>query len=229
MNTVSFYMRILRAVNNRAVAEGIVEQRYPFKQVYTGNEKTVKRAVTQEVIKELKTLDYPTGSPYALARDMFLFSFYTRGMSFIDMAFLRKADLNDGVLSYRRQKTGQRLFIKWEPCMQELAERYGEKHSPYLLSLIRRPGENERRQYLSESHRITRNLKTIGKTLGLSSPLTMYVARHAWASIAKSKNIPIAVISESMGHDSEKTTRIYLAALDKTSIDDANNLILNDL
>ena len=229
MNTVSFYMRILRAVNNRAVAEGIVEQRYPFKQVYTGNEKTVKRAVTLEVIKELKALDYPTGSPYALARDMFLFSFYTRGMSFIDMAFLRKADLNDGVLSYRRQKTGQRLFIKWEPCMQELAERYGEKHSPYLLSLIRRPGENERRQYLSESHRITRNLKTIGKTLGLSSPLTMYVARHAWASIAKSKNIPIAVISESMGHDSEKTTRIYLAALDKTSIDDANNLILNDL
>ena len=148
MNTVSFYMRILRAVNNRAVAEGIVEQRYPFKQVYT--------------------LDYPTGSPYALARDMFLFSFYTRGMSFIDMAFLRKADLSDGVLSYRRQKTGQRLFIKWEPCMQELAERYGEKHSPYLLSLIRRPGENERRQYLSESHRITRNLKTIGKNLGLS-------------------------------------------------------------
>ena len=190
MNTVSFYMRILRAVNNRAVAEGIVEQRYPFKQVYTGNEKTVKRAVTLEVIKELKALDYPTGSPYALARDMFLFSFYTRGMSFIDMAFLRKVDLSDGVLSYRRQKTGQRLFIKWEPCMQELAERYGEKHSPYLLSLIRRPGENERRQYLSESHRITRNLKTIGKTLGLSSPLTMYVARHAWASIAKSKNIP---------------------------------------
>ena len=216
MNTVSFYMRILRAVNNRAVAEGIVEQRYPFKQVYTGNEKTVKRAVTLEVIKELKALDYPENSPFALARDMFLFSFYTRGMSFIDMAFLRKADLNDGVLSYRRQKTGQRLFIKWEPCI-------------YLLSLIRRPGENERRQYLSESHRITRNLKTIGKTLGLSSPLTMYVARHAWASIAKSKNIPIAVISESMGHDSEKTTRIYLAALDKTSIDDANNLILNDL
>ena len=216
MNTVSFYMRILRAVNNRAVAEGIVEQRYPFKQVYTGNEKTVKRAVTLEVIKELKALDYPENSPFALARDMFLFSFYTRGMSFIDMAFLRKADLSDGVLSYRRQKTGQRLFIKWEPCI-------------YLLSLIRRPGENERRQYLSESHRITRNLKTIGKTLGLSSPLTMYVARHAWASIAKNKNIPIAVISESMGHDSEKTTRIYLAALDKTSIDDANNLILNDL
>ena len=52
---------------------------------------------------------------------------------------------------------------------------------------------------------------------------------NSWASIAKNKNIPIAVISESMGHDSEKTTRIYLAALDKTSIDDANNLILNDL
>ena len=182
-----------------------------------------------DIIKRIKQLDSPKESSLAFARDIFLFSFYTRGMSFIDMAFLRKSDLEGGVLSYRGQKTGQRLFIKWEPCMQELVERYGEKHTPYLLSLIRRPGENERRQYLSESHRITRNLKTIGKTLGLSSPLTMYVARHAWASIAKSKNIPIAVISESMGHDSEKTTRIYLAALDKTSIDDANNLILNDL
>ena len=161
-----------------------------------------------DIIKRIKQLDSPKESSLAFARDIFLFSFYTRGMSFIDMAFLRKSDLEGGVLSYRRQKTGQRLFIKWEPCMQELVERYGEKHTPYLLSLIRRPGENERRQYLNESHRSARYLKVIGKSLGLSSPLTMYVARHAWASIAKSKNIPISVISESMGHDSEKTTRL---------------------
>lgn len=229
MNTVSFYMRILRAVNNRAVEEGIVEQRYPFKYVYTGYEKTIKRAVTLDIIKRIKQLDYPKESSLAFARDIFLFSFYTRGMSFIDIAFLRKSDLEGGILSYRRQKTGQRLFIKWEPCMQELVERYGEKSSPYLLRLIRKPGKNERRQYLNESHRIARYLKVIGESLGLSSPLTMYVARHAWASIAKSKNIPISVISESMGHDSEKTTRIYLATLDKTPIDEANNLILNSL
>lgn len=229
MNTISFYMRILRAVNNRAVEEGIVEQRYPFKSAYTGYEKTTKRAISINTIKTIKNMDYPLGSRLAFARDMFMFSFYTRGMSFVDMAFLQKSDLNNGILSYRRQKTGQRLFIRWESCMQELVDRHSKIDTPYLLPLIRKPGENERKQYLNESHRISRNLKVIGKSLGLSTPLTMYVARHTWASVAKSKNIPISVISESMGHSSETTTQIYLSSLDKSQIDEANRLIINSL
>lgn len=60
-------------------------------------------------------------------------------------------------------------------------------------------------------------------------PLTMHCARHCWASIAKSKNIPLSVISEGMGHDSEETTRIYLASLDTNVVDKANSLILKDL
>lgn len=229
MNTVSFYMRILRATYNRAVEKGLTLQRFPFKHVYTGVEKTTKRAVPLHVIKKLRTLDLSLHPARGFARDMLLFSFYTRGMSMIDMAFLRKRDLDNGVLSYRRKKTGQQLFVRWEPCMQEIVDRYHIPESPYLLPVIARPGADERRQYINASHRINRYLNAIGRELGLSVPLTHYVARHSWASAARSKNIPISVISEGMGHDSETTTRIYLASLDTATIDKANRLILKSL
>lgn len=162
----------------------------------------------------------------AFARDLFMFSFYTRGMSFVDMVFLKKKDLQNGILSYRRNKTGQQLFIKWERPMQELVEKYDTAGTPYLLPIIRNNGVDEWRQYHNEVHRINRNLKKIGEQIGLGIPLTTYVARHAWASIAKSKNIALSVISEALGHDSEQTTRIYLASLDTSVIDKANSLIL---
>lgn len=229
MNTISFYMRNLRAVYNRAVEKGLVVQRFPFRHVYTGVERTTKRAVPLRVIKQLMVLDLSLYPVKRFARDMLLFSFYTRGMSMVDMAFLRKKNLDNGILKYRRKKTGQQLFIKWEPCMQEIVDRYNVPDSPYLLPVIARPGMDERKQYINASHRINRYLKVIGKELGLSVPLTHYVARHSWASAARSKNIPISVISECMGHDSETTTRIYLASLDTATIDKANRLILESL
>lgn len=227
MNTISFYMRILRATYNRAVEKGLTVQQYPFRHVYTGIAKTVKRAISLETIRQLKAMKLSLNGSKSYARDMFLFSFYTRGMSFVDMAFLKKTDLNRGILSYRRKKTGQLLFIKWEPCMQEIIERYNNPQSPYLLPIVKWTETNERRQYLNESHRINKYLRIIGKELQLSITLTLYVARHAWASIAKSKNISISVISEGMGHDSETTTKIYLASLDTAPVDNANRLILN--
>lgn len=163
------------------------------------------------------------------ARDVFLFSFYTRGMSFVDIAFLKKKDLQNGILSYRRHKTGQLLSIKWERPMQEIVDKYDTTDTPYLLPVIRNNGMDVRKQYINEAHRINRNLKKIGVQLGLSIPLTTYVARHAWASIAKSKNVSLATISEAMGHDSENTTRIYLASLDTSAVDKANSLILKSL
>lgn len=229
LNTVSFYMRILRATYNRAVEQELIPQRYPFKHVYTGIGKTRKRALPLTVMKQLCSLDYSRQACKDYARSMLLFSFYTRGMSLIDMAFLRKTDLRDGMLVYRRKKTGQQLFIKWEPCMQQIVDRYSSPDSPYLLSIIRRPGTDERKQYLYASHHLNRLLKFIGQDLGLSLPLTHYVARHTWASAARSQNIPLSVISEGMGHDSEQTTRIYLASLETSVIDRANSQILQSL
>ena len=228
-NSTSFYMRILRAVYNRAVEKDLTTNRNPFKHVYTGIDKTIKRAIQLKAIKQIKNLDLSLQPSLEFARDMFLFSFYTRGMSFIDMAYLKKKDLSNGILSYRRRKTGQQLFIRWEKCMQEIVDKHdADYYSPYLLPIIQYPYDN-RNQYKNVLYRTNKSLKEIAKMVGLSIPLTLYVARHSWASIAKSKNIPISVISEGMGHDSEMTTQIYLASLDNAVVDRANAQILKDL
>ena len=229
-NTTSFYMRILRAVYNRAVEKELTEQKYPFKHVYTGIGKTVKRALPLKSIKRIKELDLTLKPHLDYARDMFLFSFYTRGMSFIDMAYLKKSDLKNSVIIYRRRKTGQQLSIKWEKCMEEIIAKYnGCFTAQYLLPIITNPCVNERTQYRNAISRINVALKEVACLAGLNMPLTLHCARHCWASIAKSKNIPLSVISEGMGHDSEETTRIYLASLDTNVVDRANSLILKDL
>lgn len=225
MNTISFYMRILRAVYNRAVDAGLAVQLYPFRHVYTGIDKTPKRAIPLRILKKLKRMELSGTQDYA--RDMFLFSFYTRGMSFVDMAYLKKSDLKKGMLFYRRKKTGQQLRIRWETCMDRIVKKYLSMDSPYLLPIIGHPGLNERKQYKTSLCKVNRNLKVLGYALGLPEPLTMYISRHSWASIAHSRSIPLSVISESLGHDSESTTQIYLASLDNYQIDRANRKVLN--
>ena len=228
-NTISFYTRILRAVYNRAVEDDIIENRNPFRKVYTGVDKTVKRALPLPVIKKIKALDLSLNASLDFARDMFLMSFFLRGMSFIDMAFLKKTDLKNGYVTYRRRKTGQQLIIEWTKEMQMILDKYPENESEYLLPIIRNPGTNERCTYRNVGYNINHNLKTIAGMVGVTIPLTLYVARHSWASAAKAKGIPLSVISEGMGHDSEATTQIYLASLDTSIVDKANSLILKCL
>ena len=228
-NTISFYTRILRAVYNRAVEDDIIENRNPFRHVYTGVDKTVKRALPLALIKKIKVLDLSLIPTLDYARDMFLMSFYLRGMSFIDMAFLRKTDLKNRYVTYRRRKTGQQLVIEWTKEMQMILDKYPENNSDYLLPIIRNPGTNERCTYRNAGYNINHNLKRIAEMVGITIPLTLYVARHSWASAAKAKGIPVSVISEGMGHDSEATTQIYLASLDTSAVDKANSLILRSL
>lgn len=228
MNTISFYMRNLRAVYNRAVDTELIVQKHPFKHVYTGQEKTRKRALCLLDIKRIKALDLSARPSLEYARDIFMLSFYLRGMSFVDMAYLEKTNIKNGILFYRRKKTGQQLAVKWEPCMKEILDKYHLPYSSYILPIIRSE-TTSRRDYMNASHLINKKLKEIGQALNLPIPLTMYVARHSWASIAKDKHIPLAIISEGLGHDSERTTLIYLNSLDTSKIDKANSVILHSL
>lgn len=229
-NTISFYMRTLRAVYNRAVDKGLVAQSQPFRRVYTGVARTVKRALPLAMIRKIKGLDLTAHPELDFARDIFMLSFYLRGMSFIDMAFLRKKDLSMGCLTYVRRKTGQRLSIAWTREMQAVVGKYFIGKSDYLLPILSDfSGCSERSAYRNAGYNINRNLKRIGSMVGAPFALTLYVARHSWASIAKHKGIPLGVISEGMGHESESTTRIYLASLDNTLVDKANALILRSI
>lgn len=229
LNSISFYMRILRAVYNHSVESGIISDRKPFRHVFTGMEKTFKRAISIKNIRFIKDLDLSFKPNLEFARDMFMFLFYCRGMSFIDAAFLKKSDVVDNILFYRRHKTGQQLRIRMVPAIKDILDRYSDSKSPYLLPIITVSGKDGRIQYEAALRRINNGLRTIAKMLGMDTPLTTYVTRHAWASIAKAKNIPITVISDALGHDSIATTQIYLASIDATMIDKANEMIINDL
>ena len=243
-NTSSFYLRILRATYNKAVAKGLTPQQHSFKDVYTGNARTSKRAIPTESVSQIKRLESVKDltPKEEMARDTFLMSFYLRGISFIDLAHLRKSDLKDDYLHYTRSKTGQRLTIRWEEKMQELMEKYQAQTdtSPYLFPFLVDYGiksqnktidkiQEDVRQYHNAEARISYHLRKLGAKIGVKGKLTLYVARHSWATTARDKNIPISVISEALGHHSETTTQIYLNSIKSSAVDDANAKILSAL
>ncbi len=232
LNTVSFYMRVLRAVYNKAVIKGKAIDIKPFRNVYTGIAKTRKRALTIEALRAMKRLE-PKSDAMAFARDMFMFSLYTRGMSFADMAALRHSNIRNGELVYTRKKTGQRIRVKWEKCMQDIVERHYSRHKEkvpgnddFLLPIAKDPETGRQRRYKSVQCMVNYQLKNIAAILGITNGITMYAARHSWASMAKNMNIPLYVISDSMGHHSQNTTQIYLDTIDSKVIDRANMKII---
>lgn len=226
LNTISFYMRILRAIYNRAVKSGVIADKKPFDHVFTTMTKTAKRAIPIQVIQKIAQA-HITNKNEALARDLFLFSFYTRGMSFVDIAYLKKTDLNNTYLIYKRKKTGQELKIAWRKEMQELVDRNSSKDGVHLLGILDENSEKSLRfQYHYTQCIINTALKRLGKQLNLETNLTMYVARHSWATIARQKNIPLSVICDGMGHNSEKTTQIYLQSVDAEAIDRCNDKLI---
>lgn len=230
-NTVSFYLRTLRTLHHKAVEAGQAIPNDIFAHVQTANVRTAKRAISVKDIRKIEKLDLPRGSSLDKARDMFLFSFYLRGMAFVDMAFLKKSDLKCGLVSYNRRKTHQNLNIEWIKPMQAIIDKYAEqtKDSPYMLPILTGKETSPYTQYRKVEYNTNYNLKKIGKIIGLKIPLTTYVARHTWASIALHMNIPIATISEGMGHNSYKTTQIYLESIDVATINEANRRIIRKI
>ena len=228
MNTVSFYMRILKAVYKRAVSQKLIADNDPFRNVYTGVARTRKRALDVNVVRQIRGV-LPVDEDERLAKDLFLFSFYTRGMSFVDMAYLKKTDVRNGVLRYTRRKTGQIISVKWEAAMQEIVDSHVSYNDFYLLPIIKKLGRSERSQYRYAQYQVNKSLKRLGQRMMLPCDLTMYVARHSWASIAKSVDVPLSVISEAMGHSSEKMTSIYLKSLDEWRIHHENERIIHML
>ena len=230
-NTVSFYLRTLRTLHHKAVEAGQATSNDIFAHVQTTNVRTAKRAISVKDIRKIEKLELQIGSSIDKARDLFLLSFYLRGMAFVDMAFLKKSDLKCGMVSYNRRKTHQNLNIEWIKPMQAIIDKYAEqtKDSPYMLPILTGKETSPYTQYRKVEYNTNYNLKKIGKMIGLKIPLTTYVARHTWASIALHMNIPIATISEGMGHNSYKTTQIYLESIDVATINEANKRIIRKI
>lgn len=229
-NSVSFYMRVLQAVYNKAVRQKLVKQAYPFQNVYTGIDRTRKRAVSESVIAQLHKLELPPGSPLALARDIFIFSYCTRGMAFVDIAYLKRNDIQDRMLHYARRKTGQLLTVRVESSIQRIIDRYISENTPYVFPILTSTDIQEAyKQYRSAINTYNRLLRKLSKLLPSECKLTSYTSRHSWATAARNHNVPISVISAGMGHTSEQTTRIYLTMLENSVIDEANSGIIKEL
>lgn len=226
-NSSSFYMRILKSVYNKIVSEHDIEQSNPFKKVYCGVDKTVKRAVDIQTITQLMNYKAQNKNE-ALSQDAFIFCFLARGMAFIDLAKLKKNNIVNNRLIYRRSKTGQLISIKLESSISAIIKKYDNENSPYLFPIIKNAhfdqSEYDKALLLHNYH-----LRCISNNLGLSTPLTSYVARHTWATEAMKSHVPIRVISESMGHANERMTNIYLASIENNEIDAANMKVIKKL
>lgn len=229
-NSISFYMRVMRAVYNKAVRQKLVEQSHPFTEVYTGIDRTRKRAVSESVISQLYKLKLTEDTPLALARDIFIFSYCTRGMAFVDIAYLKKENIQNGVICYARRKTGQLLSVRIEPSIQRIIDRYSSALSPFVFPILSSTDTKEAyEEYQVAINNHNRQLRRLSKMLPAGCKLTSYTSRHSWATAARNHNVPITVISAGMGHTSEQTTQIYLTMLENSVIDDANQGLIRSL
>lgn len=232
-NTISLYIRMLRSICNQAVSQKVanINTVELFQNVFMGCKATAKRAIKPSIIGKLIGADFAGHPQLKFSRDLFLLSFYLRGIPFVDMAYLRKSDIQTDTLIYFRQKTGKMLYVTVEECAQKIIKQYaaGCTGSIYLLPIITEVGEEGHKQYRSALRLYNKHLQQISKLLNLGTTLTSYVARHSWATTAQDTNVPIAVISTSMGHASEKVTYVYLDSFENKKLSDANKKVIAEV
>ena len=233
-NTVSTYLRTLRAVYNRAVdRRKAVYVPHLFRSVYTGTRADRQRALDGEDMRKVFTRLPQSRIPPMVekARDWFILMFLLRGLPFVDLAYLRKSDLRDNVITYRRRKTGRPLSVTLTPEAMALLKKYmnHDPHSPYLFPLLK-SGEGTKeayREYQLALRSFNQQLTLLGEILGLNDRLSSYTARHTWATTAYYCEIHPGIISEAMGHSSIKVTETYLKPFRNKKIDEANNQIID--
>lgn len=230
MNTISCYMRSLRTLYNRAVECGLAQDTHPFAKVFTGKQHTHKRSAQEEDVHRLRNLFIDEGSSLSLARDIFLFSFYAMGMPFVDIAFLRKSQIKNGQFKYARHKTGQEIVVWIEPCMAEIMVKYANPDSAYVFPIITEQDNTlAYKQYQSQLRLYNHNLGILSQRINATQPLSSYVVRHTWASLAYKHDFDVKLISKALGHTNTTTTLIYIKSLFDPKLADANHHLLKKL
>lgn len=234
-NTVSTYLRVFRAVYNRAVdlrkAEYIP---HLFRSVYTGTRADRKRALEDEEMRKVfgRLPELPeVTSDLRHAQNLFILMFLLRGLPFVDLAYLRKSDLRDNVITYRRRKTGRSLSVTLAPEAMVLLRRYMDRNesSPYLFPILSSDEGTEEayREYQLALRSFNQKLMLLGKLMGMEGKLSSYTARHTWATTAYHCEIHPGIISEAMGHSSITVAETYLKPFHNKKIDEANKKIVD--
>lgn len=225
-NTIGIRFRTLRSIYNVAIEEDAVSaELYPFKKLKVSklHQETAKRALSKEDIE--RVLSYKSTNRYMrFPIDIFAFTYYCGGINFVDIAHLTKANIVDGRLIYKRQKTKKLIKIPLQPQAVALIGKYRSDDSLYLfpiLSDFHKTDIQQANRIHKVISKVNERLKQIGNALNLPITLTTYVARHSQATVMKRAGVSTAVIREIMGHSSERVTQIYLDSFDNEQVDNA--------
>lgn len=228
VNTINSYLSSLRAVYHSACHEGRVSpRRDPFRNLKLRRETTTKRAIPAALIQKVAAMPLSALCPgQELAADLATFSFLACGMPFVDMAYLTHRNIRGNELVYNRRKTGVQIRMEITAGMWQLIRKYASQDGsrPYLFPILpcNTPSHSQYKYRLAQYNRY---LKELGVRLHFPTELTSYVIRHSWASAALRCHVPVAVISQALGHTSEKTTRCYLSELDVSELTRANQKV----
>lgn len=227
-NTIGIRFRNLRMIYNKAIEKGAVKKElYPFDsyKVSKLHKETIKRAIVKDDIKRVLNYDVNGRDFYtSLAIALFSFSYYMGGINFVDMAYLQGSNIIDGRLVYYRKKTSKLINLPMNPEAMEIISRYNTGLTGYIFPILSF-AHNTEQMKLNRLHKVitkvNKALKLIGQELGLPIKLTTYVARHSFATVLKRAGVSTSIISESLGHSSEKITQIYLDSFENSQIDEA--------
>lgn len=231
-NSVSNYFRSIRAIYNRAIKAKIVDRsNYPFHDFSIKSEKTAKRAISKDDIAKLRQLHLEPNSTAERSLKCFLISFYLRGISFTDLAYLKQSNIIDGRVVYKRRKTHKNYNIKFFPEVQVLFEQFNIDGSKYLLPILPNHAIEDSletkktiRQFIKTTNKY---LKQMSEQIGLSSPVTTYTSRHAFGTIAKRLGYSNELIAEALGHEyGNKITNIYLDTFDTDVLDEMHKHVI---
>lgn len=229
-NGLAAYMRAILAIYNKAIKLGLVERdMYPFTNYSIKTTKTRKRAISIEAIKKIRDLDFPPNHPLYNSRNYFLLSFYMRGMPFADLAQLRVSNIKDGRIFYQRQKTDKPYNIKITTEIQALLTQYlkGKAKDDHIFPIIHRTEiDGAYKDVEWARRRYNKKLKLIAEKVGIEESLTSYVSRHSFATRAKNLGVPIATISDMLGHENVKTTEVYLDTLPSDILDEFHEQVI---
>jgi integrase len=240
-NTMGFHFRALRSAFNLAIEDNVIKKDYyPFDRfkVSRFSKATRKRAITKIEMKKIIDLDMSTltnyYSPYLqFSKDLFIFSYLGCGINFSDIANLKYSNVSENRIFYERQKTGKQINFQIQPMSLEIMERYKSNSfelDDYIFPILEKNFHITAQQKFDRIQKVTKGvndtLKKIGKQIGLTIPLTTYVARHTFATVLKRSGVNTSIISESLGHSSEKITQTYLDSFENSQMDEAMKCLL---
>ena len=236
VNTRGIHLRNIRAVMNAAIDEGVMPaDLYPFRRFKIKKEETMKRSLSVGDLRRLR--DYPCEGWQRKYVDVFMLSFYLAGINLVDLMGLPPLGA-DGVIRYRRSKTGVLCQLSVPPEARAIIERYrGERHLLWFGERLK-PGAEGWHDWL---HRFNEGLQKVGPSgymyvrrrgqcggkqrvkvyNALFPELTSYWARHTWATLAAEIDVPDAVIDAALGHRSPcRMADIYIRR-DARKVDEA--------